>query len=307
LQPYVIKQGDHLALLAYKFGFDANKVWNDPKNADLRKLRPDPNILWPTDILYIPDQNVPPVMHTLTTGATNTFVADPPTVTVSLRFLDDDLASQAFTVQELPNLAGLTTDAEGRATFPAPVTLATATLAFETAGRIVSAQLGGLDPIDTLSGVFQRLKHLGYIGLDEVFDATNLEVLRTALRALKAAQAGPPDSSPSSARPDSSPNPSALGPGSDPSPLTADSEGAPPSSAPASGPPASSSSRPPPPSDSSPGSTPAPPSSGGSVAPPSSPPSSPNADSTPPSNGGLNDDGTLDDETRALLLKVHES
>jgi hypothetical protein len=38
LQPYVIKQGDHLALLAYKFGFDADTVWNDPKNAQLRQL-----------------------------------------------------------------------------------------------------------------------------------------------------------------------------------------------------------------------------------------------------------------------------
>jgi len=56
MQPYIIKQGDYLALLAYTFGFDANIVWNDPTNADLQKLRPDPNILFPGDVLNIPDQ-----------------------------------------------------------------------------------------------------------------------------------------------------------------------------------------------------------------------------------------------------------
>ena len=60
MQPYVIRQGDYLALLAYKFDFDADTVWGDPANSDLRKLRPNPNLLWPTDVLYISrrfDQN----------------------------------------------------------------------------------------------------------------------------------------------------------------------------------------------------------------------------------------------------------
>jgi len=58
LQPYVVLQGEYLAMLAYKLGFDANAVWNDPKNQQLRdagKLSQDPNVLWPTDVIYIPD------------------------------------------------------------------------------------------------------------------------------------------------------------------------------------------------------------------------------------------------------------
>ncbi len=69
MQPHVIKVGDHVALLAYQCGFDADTVWNDPANDALRQLRPDPNVLCPTDILYIPDQNdKQPAMQTLTTG-----------------------------------------------------------------------------------------------------------------------------------------------------------------------------------------------------------------------------------------------
>jgi hypothetical protein len=321
LEPYVIRQGDYLLSLAHQFGFNPDSVWNDDKNAKLRQLRPDPNILLAGDVLYIPDQNgKKAATHALATGTTNTFVSDAPTVTVSMHFLDDYMASQPFTVQELPNLAGLTTDGEGRVTFSVPVTLATATLSFQAVSRIISAKLGGLDPIDTLSGVFQRLQHLGYVDAGEIFDDTNLDLIRTALRALKAAQGPAPDSSES---PDSAPPPSMLGPGSDPSPLTADADDAasstgseppsapdpgsdPPPSAPASSPAQSSDALPS--SSSSPGSDPpSAPSSEESV-PSSSPPSSSSAaSSAPPDNGGLNDDGTLDDATRALLLQAHEA
>jgi hypothetical protein len=191
LQPYVIKQGDHLALLAYKFGFDADTVWNDPQNAQLRQaghLSKDPNILYPTDMLYIPDQK-PPVMTSLTTGATNTFVSTAPTTNITLQISDPTFASQAYAVQELPGLTGLTTDANGTATFSAPVTLETATILFETGPTFV-CHIGSLDPVDTLSGVFQRLQCLAYIDADITFDSGDLGLLRGALRALRAAQTG---------------------------------------------------------------------------------------------------------------------
>ncbi len=76
MEPYVVRQGDHLAKLAYQFNFDANIVWNDPKNANLRQVRPNSNILSPGDVLYIPDQ-VPPALQNLAVGTTNTFVATP--------------------------------------------------------------------------------------------------------------------------------------------------------------------------------------------------------------------------------------
>jgi hypothetical protein len=56
MQPYVIRQGDYLLKLAYSFGFDAEAVWNDDKNADLRSQRQDPNTLLPGDILSHPSR-----------------------------------------------------------------------------------------------------------------------------------------------------------------------------------------------------------------------------------------------------------
>jgi hypothetical protein len=60
MYPYVIKQGDYLAKIAHRFGFDAIAVWNDETNATLRTVRPNPNILYPGDVLYVPGPSARP-------------------------------------------------------------------------------------------------------------------------------------------------------------------------------------------------------------------------------------------------------
>jgi hypothetical protein len=331
MPPYVIKQGDHLLLLAHKLGFDADTVWNDPSNAPLRQLRSDPNILLPGDVLQLPDssgQSAPPA--SLNAGTANNFVSDAPTMTLSVKFVGADAttyASRAYTVQELTQLTDLTTDENGVASFQAPVTLGSATLVFTESGESWVLCPGAMDPINTLSGIFKRLQNLGYIAGDVQFDGqtplNNVAVLRPALVALKAAQSGPPPSAPASApasAPSSSPpsapsSTAASGPSSSPAPAST-----PPQSTPASGPaPASA-----PASGAAPESAPAsaPPSAPSMqyfYPPDSSPPSSsPPSDAAPPSssNGGsgssadpsgLGDDGTLDAETTQLLLTAHGS
>jgi hypothetical protein len=271
LQPYVIKQGDHLALLAYKFGFDADTVWNDPKNAQLRQLRPNRNLLWPTDILYIPDQNVPPVMKNLTTGTTNSFVSTAPMTTLSIAFVGStptSYASRAYTIQELDQLTGLATDGNGVAKFQVPVTLQIATLVFSDTGESYAFSIGEMDPINTLSGIFKRLQNLGYVDtsaqLDAFTPANNLGILRAGLLTLKASQA---------------PSGADSAPASSPTP-----DSAPPSSGEA--------------DMSTLGSA----SAGNSAPAPDSAPSSPSSD-----DSGLADDGTLDTTTTALLLNAHGS
>jgi hypothetical protein len=283
----VIRQGDYLLSLAHQFGFDPDVVWNDPKNAQLRQagqLSQDPNLLNPTDMLYIPAPNAPPAMQNLEPGTTNTFVTNPPTVSFTVQFLGDVFKSQSYTVQELPELTNLTTDADGTATFNVPVTQTVLTMVFSKSGTKYIVKIGHLDPIHTLSGIFQRLRSLGFIDSSANSDPTDLEFMRTALRAFKAAQPGThSDPGDSSGEPTSS-------------------DGNPPSSAPSSSPPDSLSSS----SDGGPSSShslsdgDAPPSSDGSP-PPSSAPSSQE------DNAGLSDDGTLDDATTKLLFDAHGS
>jgi hypothetical protein len=307
VRPYVIRQGDHLAAIAYKFGFDADTVWNDPSNADLRKLRPDPNILWPTDVLYIPDPPAGgPPTTALTPGSTNVFVSTPATVTLTVAFMGDDpstYASKAYTVQELDQLTGLATDGNGVATFPIPVNLKTATVSFSDSGDSYVLSIGAMDPIDTLSGIFSRLQNLGYIDDSAALDSSDLSGLRAGLRAFKASQASGGDSATGPVSVPSPPSAPASTPVTDTAPASSPE---PEPSAPASGPgdafdsgPAS------PPSQDSPPSTPSP-----NSAPPPSEPAPASAPASAPSatdNAGLADDGTLDADIKSLLLRVHGS
>jgi|HubBroStandDraft_2_1064218.scaffolds.fasta_scaffold91262_2 hypothetical protein len=296
MQPYVIRKGDHLASLAYQFGFDADTVWNDDSNSDLRQNRPDPNILNPGEVLYIPDPPIgPPPATSLTPGSTNSFVADAPTLTVTHVFSDPSLASQAFTVQELPDLTGQTSGGDGTVTLTVPPSLTTATIVFTDSGATFVCQIGFLDPINQLTGVFQRLQNLGYIDPDATFDTTDIDAIRSALRDFKASQSSPDpsgDAGPSSV-PYNSPPP---GSSSAPPPAPSSSSGA---SASGSDPPPAPASTPAP--ASAPASSPAPASGG---PPPSAPPSSAGA---PVDDAGLSDGGQLDDATSSALLAAHGS
>jgi hypothetical protein len=302
LQPYVIKRGDHLALLAHKFRFDADTVWNDPKNAQLRRygdLSQDPNILYPSDMLYIPDQNLPPVMMMLTMGTTNTFVSDaPPTVTVIHAFVGDHAstyASKACTIEELDHLTGLATDPDGILTFEAPVTLKTATVVFSNSGESWALSIGLLDPIHTLTGVFQRLQNLGCIGQHLSFDPGDLDLIRAGLVSLKAAQPHGGDRPPNLAPTDAPASESTPAPDSGPPwhPAGASPAGR--------GTGAASAAAPRGPGgwpDPLPASTPSPGDPGVDPAPTSS-------QNASVKNAGLADDGTLDAETRSLLLNAY--
>jgi hypothetical protein len=343
VQPYIVKQGDYLALIAYRLGFDADTVWNDPSNAALRAQRPDPNVLFPGDVLSVPTP-APSTGAALETGQTNSFTVNPPTVTVTLKFVDAELASQPVTIFELPALTGLVTGGDGTLTLTVPITQQTCTVVFSSDGTTFTCNVGDMNPLGTVSGVAQRLQNLGYLDPYSFYGSDDIETVRAALRAFRADQPAssspsastPPPSSPSSgdaSGPPSSDAPREVGmpepPGSDPSPPST-----PPASAPASQPPASQSpasqppaSQPPasqPPASQPPASSPpasAPPPSG-SAPPPSAPASSPPpssgsapASSPPSSQGGtdaeddagLADDGTLDPAVAQLLLSVHGS
>jgi hypothetical protein len=205
VQPYVIRQGDTLAKLAYKFGFDALAVWNDDANAELRAARPDPDILLATDILYIPDQASAPDGFDLKIGQTNTFTSTVPTFPVQIRFADGPMANRSFTIQELPDLTGLATGGDGSVSIDVPVTMDSFTIEFDGIDEPFVFNVGHLDPVDTFTGVFQRLQNLGYIDIDVPQKAATVELVRVGLRRFKTAQ-GPDSSSPPSA-PDSQSQP----------------------------------------------------------------------------------------------------
>src|SRR3990172_130657 len=56
---HIVKQGDYLSKIAKQYGFaDYKAIWDHPENADFKKKRKNPNILYPGDKLFVPVKEV---------------------------------------------------------------------------------------------------------------------------------------------------------------------------------------------------------------------------------------------------------
>jgi hypothetical protein len=168
VRPYVIRQGDYLVQLAARFGFDADTVWNRAENDPLRAAGRSPNVLWPSDVLYIPDDDPPSVP--LAIGASNSFTASVTKVPVTLSFHDETgapLATADCTYHGLdaePSDAPLQTNDSGSLMLLLPVDQAPFIIELPSLGMFFKILVGHLDPHTSRSGALQRLHNLGYGG-----------------------------------------------------------------------------------------------------------------------------------------------
>jgi hypothetical protein len=162
---HVVRDGDCLVSVAAATGVPWNRIWNSPENSKLRALRKDPNVLLKGDALEIPARA--PGEETGGTEERHRFRAAGSPVRMKLRLLVDDrpLAKVAYRllVDGASEHHGMT-DSEGFVEAPIAATAATGELVVSTATYeiLYSLRFGGLDPIDTDSGVSQRLSQLGF-------------------------------------------------------------------------------------------------------------------------------------------------
>ena len=159
-----VEQGDCLASIAAKYGFaDYKTIWNDAKNEALRTKRKNPNILFPGDIVAIPDKATK--TETRPAGASHSFASG--SASTALRvvltdFQDNPLACQKYTLQLTGQTITGTTKPNGLVEATIPSDADSGQLILEGETEPFTILLGQLDPIDTISGVQARLNNLGY-------------------------------------------------------------------------------------------------------------------------------------------------
>jgi LysM repeat protein len=160
-----VKPGDCLSSIAAAAGFDYKQIWNHPDNAELKAKRKDPNVLYPGDVVVIPDK----AEKTESCGdsARHQFRRKGVPEKLKLRLLDVAGEPRKNLKYELvldsETLSG-STDGDGLLEAVIPPDAETAVL------RIVGAEpeeeyvlsLGELDPADEISGIQARLENLGY-------------------------------------------------------------------------------------------------------------------------------------------------
>ena len=162
--PHSVRQGECIESIAHAAGLPWDAVWKHADNAGLRQVRKNPNVLFPGDVVHVPDGKSK--SFAIDTGKTHTFVlsrAESSVLDVILARDGKPRANEDCTVlvrgvRDLP----ATTDAQGRLKVEISAKAKNVKVRMASDNSMFQFDLGHVDPIETLTGVQARLLALGY-------------------------------------------------------------------------------------------------------------------------------------------------
>ena len=179
---HTLRQGECVESVAWIHGFLPDTLWLHADNADLRTKRPDRHTLLAGDVLVIPDKR--PRFEAKATEKRHRFLrrAVPANVRIVLQdFEGKPRASLKYkAVIDGTEHAGQT-DSDGALELAIPPNARDGKLLLgERGAEVYHLELGGIDPIETLSGGQQRLTNLGFAcdSTDGRLDDTTLTAIR---------------------------------------------------------------------------------------------------------------------------------
>ena len=167
---YFVSQGDCLSSIASEFGLaDWQAIYSHAQNEAFRNLRPDPNVIYPGDELFIPD-----VTQRTEQGATDrlhSFQRKLEPTLLRLVLLDEDHHPLADTLYRL-EVGGTVfqgqSGGDGLVEQVVPPRTTRARLSIELThdpqqtGYTWDLRLGAIDPPTVMTGLQARLNNLGY-------------------------------------------------------------------------------------------------------------------------------------------------
>jgi N-acetylmuramoyl-L-alanine amidase len=166
---HTVKQGECLSSIAHAYGFPSYKdIYNHADNADFRKMRPNPNLIYPGDEIHIPDYKEPP--RSLATGKRHRIVMKQPLVKLRLMVRDSTGKSAAgcryrLTVDSLDEQKSVPSSGIIETVVPPSATQGTLWVYWNDGDQEpapIELKIGHLDPPDLPTGYQARLTNLGY-------------------------------------------------------------------------------------------------------------------------------------------------
>jgi len=156
-----VKQGECLSSIAERYGLFPETIANDSDNSELKNERKDLNVLYAGDVLVIPDKT--DKQESCATEQRHRFRKKGTPVALRLQLLDEDDGPRAninYTLHIDGRTYEGTTDSDGKLEHRIPSGAKDGVLMTED--DLIPISLGELNPIETCSGVKQRLLNLGY-------------------------------------------------------------------------------------------------------------------------------------------------
>jgi N-acetylmuramoyl-L-alanine amidase len=169
---HCVQQGECLSTIAARYGVGrCQALYDHPDNADLRKTRPNPNILCPGDKVFIPEKGEPKRVDCCTEKRHRFMVKIPRTgLRVVLEDPDENpLAGKKYVIKVGEKEIQGVTGADGLIETDVPLNECIASLSAwlyieDTGDPDFESELliGHLDPVSTVAGIQARLKNLGF-------------------------------------------------------------------------------------------------------------------------------------------------
>jgi LysM repeat protein len=166
---HTVVQGEYVSGIAKKYGFSSyKKIWDHAQNAELKKQRQNPNVIFPGDQLFIPDKSEK--KETRSTGQRHQFVLK--TEKLKLRLVLEDLYEKPIANAQCElsvenETFRLTTDGKGKIEKDIKPGARSAVLTIKDPQTpinkvLIPIKIGDLDPVDKEPGQKARLNNLGY-------------------------------------------------------------------------------------------------------------------------------------------------
>ena len=180
---HTVEQGEYLGSIAARYGFkNWRTIYEHPQNQEFRKRRPNPNVIYPGDVVFIPDKDQKTV--SCATGESHDFRVKTAQHWLKIILKDSDrnlLQNVDYRLAIGDQTYTGNTGTDGRVNQKIPVDATEATLTVEALGLGWNLKIGHLDPVHDdpqdspiFTGVKARLKNLGFYA-GEVDDELNSE------------------------------------------------------------------------------------------------------------------------------------
>lgn len=186
MQKITLGQQESLAALARRHGFLGKTIWEHADNATLRERRTNPNILNAGDVVTIPDR----VERTerCATEKTHVFkkLGDKIELRLVLKAFGEPRKNEPYALIVGAKTTEGQTDGSGLLRAFVPADAGSATLLLDEGKTRMVLRISRLDPVETTTGVQQRLNNLGYPCGTETDELTPRA--RRALRSFQADQ-----------------------------------------------------------------------------------------------------------------------
>jgi hypothetical protein len=161
---YVVKQGDCIESIAFERGLFWKSVWDHQQNAELKRVRRNPNYLLPGDKVYVPDKQLKD--EPCVTEKKHRFKRKgvPSKIHIIIERDGRPLANVPYVLSIDGALFSKKTTARGEIIQPIPPNARSGKLRLGEGNDVEEYDLflGHMDPVDIMSGVQARLNHLGF-------------------------------------------------------------------------------------------------------------------------------------------------